>query len=333
MKKTKLFGLTALLLSLGLAGCNGSGEDEKELTWQQDKTYHWHEVEGEGGEKEIQDKVKHDYVEDTSKAVAAKCEEKGKKVEICSVCGYEQESEVKASGHTYVEDVAAGTSSTCSTAGKKVYKCSACQDTKEEALPTSDHTWNEYGADVVAANNTTYKKRSCKNCTAVDISMSALAWTKIEGSNKDTTGATLKLSSNGNYTEYKFNLGGAFNGKIYVYGWVDRYGGSDNNETKGFFTCKSSSNEAVGNVGVSVNGGANITITNKKTYAENGMGASGVKLTDAGVASDSGYERSTPALCELGAIQIAAGEATLKYSRIDSYNLNITEIHLIGTIA
>lgn len=331
MKKTKLMGLATLLLALGVVGC---GEDkDKGPDYQSDKTYHW--VLDAEGNVDKESKVKHTFEEDASKAVAATCSAPGSKTEKCTVCGYEKTSDVAKLTHNYVaatDATHANVTSTCKDEGKKWEKCSLCDDWKETNLGYAEHTWGNYGAETATAGNTKFSTRTCSVCNKVDVKISALDWVNISGSNKDTTGETLKLNSNGNYVEYKFNLGGAFTGSVYLYGWVDRFNGSDDNGSKSFFTAKSADNTN-GNFSIAVNDGNPITITNKASYSEMGMTASGIKVTDAGVVSDSGYERATPALCEVGAIAIPAGEATIKYARVDSYNLNISEIHFIGTIA
>jgi hypothetical protein len=97
--KRKFFTTFALFLSLALTACGGGKSNGGDAKWESDKTNHWHIVDGEQA-----DKAKHTLVEDASKSVAATCKAEGKKVEVCSVCGYVKETTIKKLDHTFVAD-------------------------------------------------------------------------------------------------------------------------------------------------------------------------------------------------------------------------------------
>jgi hypothetical protein len=206
---------------------------------------------------------------------------------------------------------------TCDSEGKDVEVCiNSSMSNKETALPKKAHTWGTKSEKHTEEGKTGYWTNECSVCHTKAIIIDALDWTKIEGSNKDNTGATLKFSTNGNYAEYEFNMPTALtNVTIGVYGWVDYWkDGSNNNDQRGFFSTKAGDGSA--NVGVKVND-TDLTITNTKTYEEMGM-----------TAGENG--NSSFCLCEMGTMaSITAGDFKLTYTRLESYNLNITEIWLM----
>ena len=206
---------------------------------------------------------------------------------------------------------------TCESEGKDVEVCiNSSMPNKETVLPKKAHTWGTKSEKVTAEGKTGYWTNECTVCHTKAIIIDALDYTKIEGSNKDSSGATLKFSTNGNYAEYEFNMPAALtNVTVGVYGWVDYWkDGSNNNDQRGFFSTKAGDGSA--NVGVKLND-TDLTITNTKTYEEMGM-----------TAGENG--NSSFCLCEMGTMaSIAAGDFKLTYTRLESYNLNITEIWLM----
>ena len=203
---------------------------------------------------------------------------------------------------------------TCDSEGKDVEVCiNSSMPNKETALPKKAHTWGTKSDKHTEEGKTGYWTNECSVCHTKAIILDATEYTKMQGTNKDNTGATVKLASpNGSYVEYEFTMPQAVtNATIAVYGWVDYwYDGNNDNQNRGFF------NGTDPNVGVNING-TDLTITNKKTYEEMGM-----------TAGENGNGSFT--LCEMGAFgSIDAGACKLTYTRLGSYNLNITEIWLM----
>ena len=203
---------------------------------------------------------------------------------------------------------------TCESEGKDVEVCiNSSMSNKETAIPKKAHTWGTKSEKHTEEGKTGYWTNECSQCHTKAIILDATEYTKMEGTNKDSSGATVKLASpNGSYVEYEFTMPQAVtNATIAVYGWVDYwYDGNNNNQNRGFF------NGTDPNVGVNING-TDLTITNKKTYEEMGM-----------TAGENGNGSFT--LCEMGAFgSIDAGACKLTYTRLGSYNLNITEIWLM----
>ena len=94
--KRKFFTTLALFVSLAITACGG-GNKGQEAKWESDKNGHWHV--NEAGEKV--DTAKHTFEEDKTQSIAAKCEEGGKKVEVCSVCGFKKETTLSPLGHKW----------------------------------------------------------------------------------------------------------------------------------------------------------------------------------------------------------------------------------------
>ena len=130
--KGKLLTTLVLFMGLALTACGGTPTpSSQELPWEHNNTNHWH-VNADG---EKIDSAKHELEEDASKSVAATCEEDGKKVEVCKICGFEKETKISKLGH----DWDAGTvtkEATCSVPGEKTFKCKreGCTATKVEPI-------------------------------------------------------------------------------------------------------------------------------------------------------------------------------------------------------
>lgn len=139
----KILAIAAATLVFGLASCGGSDtpapgsskndtptSSQKESapaseahqhtfaeTWEKNENYHWHKATCEH-EDQTSGKAGHKYGDPTV-IKAATCDEVGSQKKSCTVCGFEKEEEVPATGHVYDEGVAAGE-------GVKKYTCKGC---------------------------------------------------------------------------------------------------------------------------------------------------------------------------------------------------------------
>ena len=204
----------------------------------------------------------------------------------------------------------------CEHEGKDVDVCiNSSMSNKETVIAKTPHTWGTRSEKHTEEGKTGYWTNECSVCHTKAIILDALEYTKIDGKNKDTSEhpTTLKLDKpNGSYVEYEFTMPQAVtNATIALYGWVDYWkDGNNNNDQRGFF------NGSDPNVGVNING-TDLVITNKKSYEEMGM-----------TAGENGNGSFT--LCEMGTFaSIDAGACKLTYTRLGSYNLNITEIYIM----
>ena len=135
--KRKIFTTFALFLSLALTACGGGKSNGGDAKWESDKTNHWHMVDGQQT-----DKARHTFEESADESVAATCTVDGKKVEVCSVCGYKKETTVKAS-HKWGQWQTV-TAATCQAAGQEKRVCSVCQAEDTREIAKTDHTWGEW---------------------------------------------------------------------------------------------------------------------------------------------------------------------------------------------
>ena len=129
--KKKIFTTLALFLSLALTACGGASTEDKsvEIPWETNGTYHWHLA--EDGSKI--DNAKHELVLDEVQSVDATCKAEGKKVEVCSVCGYVKETKIAQLADQWDKGKITK-EATCSVPGEKTFTCSLCGDTKTEPI-------------------------------------------------------------------------------------------------------------------------------------------------------------------------------------------------------
>ncbi len=314
--KKKIFSLIAVAAALVLAGCGEAQSDASsagatptsskkatsskipsskhehtfnEAIWDHNETQHWHPAtcEHTTAKGSVADHDFEDFTDATHVPVAAGCETPGKAYKKCKVCGYIKEVTIPALGHNF------------------------------EQVPNTT---------VTAEGMTEWYQVKCSRNDATGIGFSALKYVATSDSfgNKDKTGATLKMSTNGNYVDYKINLTEAMpNVRIWMHGWVDYWkDNNNNNDQRGFFIGQSGSEASETdspNFTFTVND-ANVTIDNRKTYEGMGM-----------VAGENG--NSAFAFVPVGNTALKAGENTIRYERAGSYNLNIDAIYFIKTAA
>ena len=134
--KGKFLTTIVLFMGLALTACGGTPTpSSEELPWEHNNTNHWH-VNADG---EKIDNAKHEFEEAADKAVAPTCEEDGKKVEVCKICGFEKETKVNKLGHKW-DNGEVTKEATCSVPGEKTFKCTnpGCNATKVEPI-TAEH--------------------------------------------------------------------------------------------------------------------------------------------------------------------------------------------------
>ena len=167
----------------------------------------------------------------------------------------------------------------------------------------NEHTTHEYtyGNAIEESGKSTYYAGTC-SC-----GKKAVKWAV----NTNTSGQTaskrgVKLSTNGNYFEYKFNYTGTLTGKLNVLAGVDTW---DQNQNYGFFY-----NNAA-NLEFTVNGQA-VTITNTKSYKESGC------------QEGSDTDESKAAVMEVCAASLKDGENTIRVTRKGSRSATMYEFYI-----
>jgi len=199
MKQSKLLGVLAIVLALGLTACGGGngGKSSRHVhtaaadaPWQHDDNNHWKDcIANDKGKVE---NAKHDFGDPTD-IVPAKCEEAGSQKVTCKVCGAVVTQTIPATDHTWGEWEVV-TEPGCETEGLRKHACTVCQKEETEPIEAAGHKFAQdaEGNDVV----TWTKEATCdeggvgfKTCTvcneAVEVTTDALGheWT-TEGGTK-----------------------------------------------------------------------------------------------------------------------------------------------------
>ena len=250
MKKTKLFGLTALLFSLGLTACPGGTDTpddppEGELQWVSTAETHY-QVDARGTRKSAAEP--HDLVDFEGDAThvnqPATCSSPGIVYKKCTVCGKVVSNDLKKLDHVWEEVPGEGAAS-CTSGGTITYKCKNCSKTKEETSGTP--LGHDFGAATVVDANATgaiVKKSTCSRCNLasyiIDVSTAKMA---LEGSSKwknDPSTGVCKLNGDNQSYTFSFALPASFKGKMYQRAYMDSY--SANKSKKLYYETDSVSN-------------------------------------------------------------------------------------------
>ena len=360
--KRKFFTTLALFVSLALTACGGG----KGPAWENDKTYHWHTVDGE-----VADKERHEFEEDKSKAVAATCKAEGKKVEVCKVCGYVKETPIKKLDHTFVADTSKKNKpATCSEEGIEYLVCSVCGETKENKIAKTDHTWGEWVIDgtakcgeagsrsrecsechkketetlgiiphewdlehattVAAADGgVEYTVAKCKKCNADGYFVAAQKATITNHSGKSKKTAPegcIKLGGDGDYMTVSFKLDTAKTGVFWLRGTMDYwYEESNNNQNKTYYSQNNSHTDVstkTGNFKLEAGPDAD-HLTNVELPDNTDLKFADMLPETIGFENVDGHQWSIIGDCLVGAASLGAGLNTIKFTRVDSYNLAV----------
>ncbi len=221
------------------------------------------------------------------------------------------------------------TPATCGAEGKKE-RVSDAGNKQEEAIPKlKQHTWADDG-DVAASNGgVAYKKVKCSVCQAKGLMISTAESTHT-GTPKSAPEGCIKLGKDGDTFEVKFNLEEAVTGVLYQRGRMDYwYESSNNNQEKGYYDQNNGHTDTstgVGNFKVEIGlEGAmtEVSIADKTAF----------KFADAlpeeGGIDFGDHKWSALGDCEIGAVSLSAGLNTIKYTRVDSYNLAVHDFVIV----
>ena len=216
------------------------------------------------------------------------------------------------------------TPATCASKGKE--ERTNDQGGKEERdIPMlNQHTWTDDG-DVEASNGgVAYKKVKCSVCQKQGIMISASSATVNGGTPKSAPEGCVKLNANGDYMEVKFYLSEAKTGVIFQRGSMDYwYEDSNNNQNKTYYSQNSGNTDEAAGIGnfkleIGLEGALQeVSIADKTTVTFGDM------LPEEGATEFGGHQWSAIGDCEVGAVTLSAGLNTIKYTRVDSYNLAV----------
>lgn len=179
MKKTKLIGLAALMLALGVVGCGdqpgddpGDNPGEQECShdwsdWKSDATKHWKECTKCGEKKSEKDHSYSSVAKDQTGVTRATCIAAGQVKKACT-CGAETIVAEDATGHTMQElgaEAEGYVAANCSQAGTMPRKCRDCEVTDTVEIPVTDHNYvavEEADAAIVATSGKVAKAATCE---------------------------------------------------------------------------------------------------------------------------------------------------------------------------
>lgn len=318
MKKTKLIGLTTLLLSLGISGCFGTGsatpkDDPDEikdgtLTGTNDGHYM---VDSKGNRiSEIQPHTLEDYPGDATHVVKEPtCSLPGKAFQKCKECGKIVDKVLPVVDHDYQPSSDPTKAATCTRAGLE--ECTMCHKTRE----TGSALGHKFGAGEAVtgqgANDAAVKKQTCTVCNVNEyvIEVATAKMQLASGSSWKTDPSTghFKLNGDGQSCSFTFKLpaGGKF--KMYERAYMDSY--SNNYDKKAFFAT-----DSVCNIEVKVN---NTTVDMSSQ--------SDVKFSAilGSSAEDTAKSESDEKDVYLGEVNLAA-DNTITYKRVKTLNMIVS---------
>ena len=351
----KLLKMVPLFVALALTACGGGKGGEEEQSQQQssgqpasksnssthkhsaaenapykyDDTNHWQECEaGDGGQVR---KGSHKWVADETKTAdnkAATCKEAGWEYQVCSTCGATRKHDLaKTEEHTYgtwVNDENAK----CGEAGSRSRTCSVCDHVDTETLGIIPHDWDlEHAVTVPASNGgVEYTTAVCTKCGATGYFVAAAKATLSENaSKKSAPEGCIKMSPDGAYMTVAFNLDTAAEGVFWLRGAMDYwYEDSNNNQNKTYYSQNNghtNESEKKGNFKLEVGPADNLA---EVELPENTKLKFGDMLPETvGSVDSSNHNWSVIGDCIVGAASLAAGLNTIKFTRVDSYNLAI----------
>ena len=319
--KRKFFTTLALFVSLALTACGGGKGNGGDAKWESDKTNHWHIVDG----KET-DKTKHQFEEDKSKSVAATCKAEGKKVEVCKVCGYEKITPIKKADHTYETWTPVGEGSYCGPE-KEEATCKICQHKETRDCPIVQHKW-EKKSDVAAADGgVAYQIVECSECKKQAYMVPAAQATLSDGASKKTAPeGCVKMSPDSSYMTLAFKVDAAKTGTWFLRGAMDYWyeSGNTTNEEKTYYSANNGHTDAAtktGNFKLEVGPDAdhltNVELPDNTALKFNDM------LPETVNSHEGDHNWSIIGDCIVNKGSLAAGLNTIKFTRVDSYNLAI----------
>lgn len=315
--KRKLITTMALFVALALTACGGKGGGK----WESNATKHWHE---KGGKKT--DEAAHIFEEDVSKAVAATCSAEGKKIEICKVCGYEKETKVNKLAHTF-GDWSNKDGAYCGLSERE-HECSVCHAKESEQLAIVQHTWAKKGDGPTGDGGVEYDIMECSECHKTAYFVAANKATLSSGASTKTAPTDcIKMSPDGSYMTVDFKVAEAKTGTFMLRGAMDYWyesGGGTTNENKTYYDENNDHTDAstkTGNFKLEV-GLKDGTLTNVELPDNTALKFSDM-LPETVNSTEGGHNWSIIGDCIVGKASLAVGVNTIKFTRVDSYNLAI----------
>ena len=344
--KKRIFTTLAIFAALALTACGGAQPASEagkssgkpagsskhvhvaadDAPWVSNDTQHWKECkDGDGGKV---DAKSHTWVKDDSKTdTVSTCSVAGIAYEKCEVCGKTRERQLDLAEHTYGEWVIDGNAK-CGEAGSRSRECTVCHHPETETLGIIPHEWDLDNAQTVAASGdgVEYTTAVCKKCNATGYFVAAAKATLSSGASKKTAPeGCVKMSPDGATMTVAFNLDAAKTGIFWLRGAMDYwYEDSNNNQNKTYYSENSNHTDAstkTGNfkleVGPDVDNLTNVELPDDTSLTFGQM------LPETVGSNEGGHQWSVIGDCIVGAASLSAGLNTIRFTRVDSYNLAV----------
>lgn len=175
------------------------------------------------------------------------------------------------------------------------------------------HVWSTE-TKVQTAGKVDVYTSTC-SCGKKKVSFLAKDGTLASGSTNNNNAGYLKLKTNGNSISYNINLPEAINGKVYFFGYMDSW---PDNGSKSYYSGNSTNTthaDTVGNFKLEFdNNAVDFSAMKSKTFGD--------MFSGSGSNSEEGY-------AEIGAVNLTAGAHTVKFTRVDSYNITTKSFAII----
>ena len=314
MKKS-IFTTFIVFAALALTACGASSGGK----WESNASKHWHEKDG----KKV-DEAAHVFEEEKDKAVAPTCSSEGKKFEKCKVCGYEKETKVAKLNHTFGEWV--NKDGAYCGPSEKEHECSVCHTKESEALAIVQHTWTKKGDGPEGDGGVAYEIMECSECHKTAYFVAAEKATLSSGASKKTAPeGCVKMSPDGAYMTVAFKVDAAKTGTFMLRGAMDYWyeSGNTTNEEKTYYSENSGHTDAstkTGNFKLEVGAAdnlVNVELPDNTALKFNDM------LPNTVNSHEGDHNWSIIGDCIVGKASLVAGVNTIKFTRVDSYNLAI----------
>ena len=256
------------------------------------------------------------------------CTERGVEERRCE-CGDVQTRDVSALGHSF--DIFITSTATCTTDGYDVYGCSRC-DARTQIPASASHMWGAFVRyNAPSEEYVGYNVYECVRCNWYQqIEIKATDGTLAAGSSikNGTPNGFMKLNSTNNSISWKFNFdipranGASYHGTLYQRAYMDAFSSNTTKTYSNTSTTSSSVTTEEGNFRVEVNGVA----VDKSPY----MHITFEEMTANGDDSSWVGENLSPiALCPIGEVYLKNGENEIKYTRLGSFNLIMSDLVMI----
>ena len=231
--------------------------------------------------------------------------------------------------HTWDAGVSTGN---CGEAGKTTYTCTVCCETKEETSGYIQHAWEVTGKVDAGDGGLEYNLVKCSKCQKEGLMVSLAEATFSNKDNlKTAPEGCYKLGNNGESMSVVIKLADAKTGKLFIRGSMDYwYTENNQNEQKGIYDGKGVADKASGVANFKMEVGPDAEhLSQVALTADKDLLYKDFLPAEVGFTSVSSTDWSTIGDIEIGNVSLAAGLNTIKFTRVDSYNIAVHDFVVV----